>query len=178
LKNFPVSISEIALSVDDAGESRLGFKLKVAFAGDKTPIQADTRLEIIGGMSTTPRGGQKWKFKKLGVETINLNATMAEAFSLEGHLNLLNDDPVYGDGFAGDITLDLKKGIEVKVKVRAIFGIKEYRYWLVDGSAEFSPGLVVFPPAVKLRGFGGGAYYKMRPQGTSRTIINSCFFYG
>jgi hypothetical protein len=91
---------------------------------------------------------------------------MASAFALKGDLTLLNDDPVYGNGFVGDVELKLTKGINVDIKVRAIFGCTDFRYWFVDGIARF-PGILVAPPAIKLNGFGGGAYYKMKPQGTS-----------
>ncbi|MDR1552027.1 MAG: hypothetical protein LBS69_01005, partial [Prevotellaceae bacterium] len=162
LKGFPLSVSKIALTTVNK-EARLGFDAKLSLAGDKTSIAAKTRLEIV---SSVEESG-KWKYQKLDVTKIILDSvTIAGAFSLNGSLILLNDDPVYGDGFAGEIDLDIKKGIELGVRVRAIFGNKDYRYWLVDGLAEF-PGILVFPPAVKLNGFGGGAYYRMKPSGTS-----------
>ncbi|MDR0559689.1 MAG: hypothetical protein LBG92_05930, partial [Prevotellaceae bacterium] len=159
LKGFPLSISKIQMT-SAGGEAKLGFDAKLSLAGDKTPITAGTRLEIV---CTT--GSSNWKFKKLDISKIAIDASIAEAFSLKGELALLNGDPVYGDGFAGAIDLKITKGIDAGIKVNAIFGKKDFRYWHVDGLAEFSSGIPVFPPAVKLTGFGGGASYKMKHGG-------------
>ncbi|MDR3261145.1 MAG: hypothetical protein LBT78_04850, partial [Tannerella sp.] len=162
LKNFPLSVSQIALTANN-NEVKLGFNAKLSLVGDKVPITADTRLEIVSAMGEN-KGMQSWQYKKINVSEIGLDVSMAEAFRLTGRLNILDDDPVYGDGFSGEVNLKLEKGMNIEVGVRAIFGVKDFRYWFVDGLAKF-PGILVAPPAIKLNGFGGGAYYKMRPEG-------------
>jgi hypothetical protein len=160
LKGFPLSISKINLTTTKT-EARLSFDAKLSLSGDKSPITADTRLEIV----CLTDAESKWKYKKLDISKINVGASLAEAFSLKGDLTLLNNDPVYGDGFSGTIELRVTKGMDVSIVVNAIFGKKDYRYWYVDGLAEFPNGIVVFPTAVKLAGFGGGAYYRMKSDG-------------
>jgi hypothetical protein len=160
LKGFPLSISRIALTTTKT-EARLGFDAQLSLSGDKSPITADTRLEIV--CLTGAEGG--WKYKELDISKIAIDASLAEVFSLKGSLTLLNNDPVYGNGFSGALELEVTKGMEVSVAVNAIFGKKDYRYWYVDGLVEFPNGIVVFPPAVKLSGFGGGAYYRMKSDG-------------
>jgi hypothetical protein len=168
LKGFPLSISDIALTTTET-EARLGFDAKLSLSGDKSPITADSRLEIV--CLTNAEG--KWKYKELNISKIAIDASLAGTFSLTGSLTLLNDDPVYGDGFAGSIELKITKGMEVGVSVNAMFGKKDYRYWYVEGLVEFPVGIVVYPPAVKLTGFGGGAYYRMKSDraGNSSTGI-------
>jgi hypothetical protein len=168
LKGFPLSISKLGLTTGN-GEAKLGFDAKLALAGDKVPVMAQTRLEIVHSVGA----GGNWKYKKLDVSQIVVDATMAEVFSLKGSLTLLNNDPTYGNGFAGAINLKVTKGIELGVDVRAIFGNKDYRYWFVDGLADFPTGIPVFPPAVQLTGFGGGAYYQMKPDGTGGSPTGS-----
>ncbi len=165
LMNFPLSISHIGLTVKDS-EARLGFNAKLALGIDKFAITAETRLEVIGTMAEK-EGLQSWKYKKVDISRVAVDATLGGAFTISGGLTILNNDPVYGDGFAGDIHLELKKVLNgLKADVRAIFGNKEYRYWFVDGKVKFpGTGITVFPP-VNLSGFGGGAYYHMRPDGS------------
>ena len=59
------------------------------------------------------------------------------------------------------------------MKSRVIFGRKDFRYWLVDGSAMFGvAGVPVFPP-VSINGIGGGAYYKMSQQSAGESVLPS-----
>jgi hypothetical protein len=163
LMNFPLSISDIALIANDR-EAKIGFNAKLALGGDKFGITAETRLEVVGSMAED-KGLQSWRYKKIDVSRIAIDASLAGAFSLKGGLTIMNDDPTYGDGFAGEIQLKLEKVLNgVGAQVRAIFGRKDYRYWMVDGKVSFGQGIPVFPP-VNLSGFGGGAYYHMRPDG-------------
>ena len=163
LMNFPLSIGNIALTANNR-EAKLGFDAKLALGGDKFAIAATTRLEVVGTMAEN-EGLQSWKYKTVDISRIEVNATMAEVFTIKGGLTILDDDPTYGDGFAGDIELKLDKVLTgVTAKSRAIFGCKDFRYWFVDGSVSFGEGIPVFPP-VNLNGFGGGAYYHMRPAG-------------
>ena len=66
---------------------------------------ATTRLEIIGQFQEVEKQ-QKWKFKKLDLDKIELEADTG-GFSIEGNLVLMNDDPEYGDGFSGDLNVKL-----------------------------------------------------------------------
>ena len=163
LMNFPLSISNIALTSNDY-QAKLGLNAKLALGPDKFAITAETRLDIVGEMAESG-GLQSWKYKKIDISSIAINATMAEVFSIKGNLTIMNDDPVYGDGFSGNVKLSVEKVLKgIHASSRAIFGNKDYRYWFVDGEISFGEGIPVFPP-VNLNGFGGGAYCHMRPDG-------------
>lgn len=170
LKGFPLSVSRIALQTHGM-EASLGFDAKIALGADPFAIAADTRLEVVGSMRQD-RGLQSWKYDHMDVSAIRVNTSFAGVFSLSGSLTLLNDDPVYGDGFAGNIDLKIDKCLQgVQMKARAIFGKKDFRYWFVDGSMMFGKtGITVFPP-VQLSGIGGGAYYKMAQRGMSESTL-------
>ncbi|MDR1895260.1 MAG: hypothetical protein LBR10_00525, partial [Prevotellaceae bacterium] len=162
LGGFPLSVDNIKFTAS-GGEAKLGFSAKLSLIGDKSPIAAETRINIIGTTSSSI-----WKYKTVEVSDIALDAEIAEVFKLQGALSILDNDPVYGNGFAGAIKLTLKAVMQLDVSVRAMFGNKEenntsFRYWFVDGSAKFAPGILI-PPAVRINGFGGGAYSGMRPQ--------------
>ena len=72
---------------------------------------------------------------------------------MDGQLDLLENHPIYGNGFNADLKVEIKGACEVKAK--AIFGKKEFRYWYFDASAKISTGYFI-------NGFGGGAYYNMK----------------
>jgi hypothetical protein len=163
LAGFPLSISDIGLTTDN-GRAKLGFKTVISLFGEKNPVAAETSVKVVGITS-----GSTWKYETVEVSDIGLDATIA-ILRLKGSLTIMNNDPVYGNGFGGYIQLTMNTVLELDVAVRTIFGNKEdnngqnFRYWNVDGTAKFSPGIPV-NPAMRINGFGGGAYSKMRPTG-------------
>ena len=72
---------------------------------------------------------------------------------MDGRLDLLENHPIYGNGFNADLKVAIKGACEVKAK--AIFGKREFRYWYFDASAKIATGYFI-------NGFGGGAYYNMK----------------
>ncbi len=168
LMNFPLSINNIAMSVNNR-EARLGLDAKLSLGDSKFAITAATRLEIIGEMKDS-EGLQSWQYKTIDVSKIAVNASFAEVFTISGGLTLLNNDPVYGDGFAGDLRLTMDKVLTgLAIETKAVFGYKDFRYWFVDGKIGLpGNGIPVLGP-VCLQGFSGGAYYKMKSSGLSST---------
>ena len=169
LKGFPLSISKIALETRE-NEAALCFNGKVLLGFKTFAIGGDTRFEVVGGMKRD-RGFHSWKYDRVDVSGIKINSSFAEVFSMTGSITLLNDDSIYGDGFAGDISLKLNKCLEgIEIKARAIFGKKDFRYWFVDGSTVLGKtGIPVFPP-LNINGIGGGAYYKMAQRGMGEYV--------
>lgn len=168
LKGFPLSISKISLTTINS-QASLEFDAKLSLGDEKTGIVADTRLAIVGSMRKTNLFS--WEYEKIAVSDLQIKATMAEVFSLNGSLSLMNNDPVYGDGFAGNIQLKLDMFENVEAGVKAIFGKKEFKYWCVEGYAAFGKGIPMFPP-INLTGLGGGAYYKMSPVASGPSGVN------
>lgn len=170
LKGFPLSIGKIELLTSSLN-AELAFDAKLSLGNSPFSIAADTRLGIVGKMKQD-KGLQSWKYDRLNISAIKVNTSFAEAFSMKGNLVLLNDDPIYGDGFAGDMNLTLNCLDGVEIKSRAMFGKKDFRYWLVDGSLSFGKtGVTIFPPCLNLNGIGGGAYYRMAQRGVGESSL-------
>ncbi len=151
LANFPVSIGNIGFFSNDF-EAGLEFDLKVnlmskGFAGGTT-------LRIIGEYQER-NYRQRWKFKRVKLTAIDLKADLG-AMKLEGSLELMEDDPEYGDGFSAEIRGEFGKIKPVTCK--AIFGKKDFRYWYVDAAVH---GLMIQAGPITITGFAGGAYYRM-----------------
>ncbi|TRX33239.1 hypothetical protein FNW52_15890 [Flavobacterium sp. ZT3R18] len=169
--NFPVTISNIAMEFEKTSAS-LGFTIAINLQKDS--FKGATSLSIVGKFGED-EGIQKWKFHKLVINRIYLKADIGGA-KFEGHIDLRNDDPIYGDGFAGNLSAEFKGGI--KVEANAIFGKvedaitnKDFRYWYVDAMVD---GLTIpCGAAFVISGFGGGAYYQMKKAGFSSSFTAS-----
>jgi hypothetical protein len=163
LANFPVSVKSIAMTTR-GNEASLGFDIDLTLCDGN--FYGSTRLAIVGKMEEGKL--HKWKYEKVEIEGVRLEAMIAETFQLKGELLILNDDPVYGDGFSGSLSLSFTDKSPLKgfnLKARAMFGRKDFRYWFVDGIAEI-PGIgIPVAPCLNLIGFGGGVSYKMKPAG-------------
>lgn len=169
LLNFPVSINSIGLKLKEH-EVGLAIGLDVNLSEDL--FSGSTSLEFVGKLheEKTPTGetaAQEWKYSKLVIDEINIDATVAEVFTVKGALTVHNNDPVYGDGYAGNVQLTFDKVIPgLNVKTRAIFGYKDFRYWFVDASVKL-PGLGISVGPMSITGFAGGASNRMRPNGVN-----------
>lgn len=165
MMNFPISIDRIGVRILEK-EIALGMDIKLTLSDNM--FTGSTRLEVVGELKESGTGeeqSERWKYKKLNISSIAINAKIAETFSLKAQLTILNDDPIYGDGYAGSIEMTFDKVLKgFNVQARAMFGRKDFRYWFVDGRVKFGTSIPVFPP-VNLSGFGGGVSYRMKRDG-------------
>ncbi|PAM94954.1 hypothetical protein B4N84_10660 [Flavobacterium sp. IR1] len=151
--NFPVTIGNIKVVADD-DTARIDFDLGINLM-DRLGASASARIGIIGKMYDD--GGRlKYKYDGLDLSAISIDCQFG-GIGLRGNLILMEDDPVYGDGFNADLEVDVAKLINVKAK--AVFGRSTFRYWYFDAAFK-RPGIAGTP--FMINGFGGGAYYKMR----------------
>jgi len=153
--NFPITLTEISFrKVKDVGLFTFGVKLNLSPAKDDG-IVGETVLNI-----KTDTSGDKWKFKGLSVKKIYVKASKEGAFEIEGSVLFVKGDPVYGDGFRGELNAKFAKSFELKAI--AVFGkVSGYRYFFVDAFLTL-PGTGVMAGPFSLNGFGGGMYYRMR----------------
>jgi hypothetical protein len=157
--DFPVSLDSIVLVANDT-RADLSFGVKLTLMDDK--FKADTRLNMETSMVESG-GIQKWNLQKVGLASLSINNAQIGGLTLNGQIDFIEDDPIYGDGIGGGIQAKFEH-LGLDVKVRARFGKKGFRYWFVDGVAAYSDGLPVLGP-LRVHGFGGGAYYRMSKTG-------------
>jgi hypothetical protein len=163
---FPVRIDKLTLSVFNGQVSLgAGVALSMMNAKDKG-FGASTFIQVLARMEErteqngeTGRKVQEWKYDKIKVDDIELNCKTA-AFGLQGRLTLFDNDPVYGDGFRGNLKLTLKKILEQGIQANAYFGsMASYRYWHVD--VYVPTGNIPIVPPISLNGIMGGMSYHM-----------------
>lgn len=162
LGNFPVSIYEIGMVKEGTDKVGIGFGLKVNLHENEFSGNASFK---IWGKLNTERELTSWKYSSLEIGEIAISAKIKEVLKLDGSIKFLDDHPIYGDGFQGHIKCVVEKGLgpdPITVEVNATFGKTTFRYWYVDGLADLGTGI---GGAVKIQGFGGGAYYRMKKDG-------------
>nr|WP_294785601.1 hypothetical protein [uncultured Flavobacterium sp.] len=162
--NFPITIHEIALIADD---NSAALRLDLSINLMKNQFGGRTKFDLVGKFNEND-GIQKWKFDYVKFARIDLNADLGGA-KFAGSIIIMDDDPVYGKGFKGNLKAEFKGGI--KVEANAIFGRKDnFRYWYVDAMAD---NLNIPCSAFVIKGFGGGAYYNMKKAGFSSSFTAS-----
>ncbi len=160
MMGFPVSLSKIELK-STAKEFRLGFDLSLNL--DEQHISANTRFNIKGKYVMNTEKG-KWVYDGIGLEDLVLkDCSIAGILKLNGSLKIMDQDPVYGDGFYGDLSMEFSEVLKnCKISMAAAFGKKDdYRYWFVDGSVVLSKVINIAGP-VGINGFGGGVSTRMK----------------
>jgi hypothetical protein len=150
--NFPVSISNIEVSVNNAN-ARIDFDLGINLM-ESIGAGATARIGIKGKM-VEEDFKQRWKYDGLDLSAIAIKCEFS-GLKINGSLILMENHPVYGDGFNAELDVDVV-GV-VTVHSKAIFGRTTFRYWYFDASVKW-PSV---PSPFMINGFGGGAYYKMR----------------
>ncbi len=163
LTGFPVTISNLNLKTEENKTAELVFRVGINLMKDK--ISAKTNIHIKGEF-TEEEGIQRWKYDSFEIKDMFLEADL-EALEFKGQVEFMTDDPVYGNGFKGQITAIFKKGIKVSLSATAIFGrtkdegdVPGFRYWYIDAYAgKLSKNNSYSKLAVSA--FGGGAFYRM-----------------
>ncbi|UTN06333.1 hypothetical protein L0669_10590 [Flavobacterium bizetiae] len=163
VSNFPITIHEIAIIADDVSAS---LKIDISVNLMKDQFNGRTKFNIVGKFAKD-QGIQKWKFDHLKFEEIKIAADLG-GVKFKGSITLMDNDPVYGNGFKGMLGADFTGGISVEAN--AIFGSTTFRYWYVDAMVD---NLNIPAGAITFKGFGGGAYYRMKKDGYSNRFVAS-----
>lgn len=170
LANFPVTIDNIGFKqLSTTGSQMLHGKLNfdVIFnlstdVGGQSKLAVELAIE--DNQNASGLGKFKPKYIGTSISDISVYANLP-AVSIDGTIQFRNDDPVFGNGFKGTLQATFKAP-KVSISALAEFGntsylhTSTYRYWRVEASAIFQPGLP-FLPGVAFYGFGGGASNNM-----------------
>lgn len=163
VSNFPVTINEIALITSPESAS---LKVDLTINMMENQFTGQTKFYVVGKFGKE-EGIQKWKYDHLTFEQIAIGADLG-GMKLNGSITIMDNDPVYGKGFKGMLSCDFTGGI--KVEANAIFGATTFRYWYVDAMVD---NLNIPSGAITFKGFGGGAYYRMKKEGFSSSFVAS-----
>jgi hypothetical protein len=155
LAGFPVTIRQVD-AIFQGDSVGLGIAMDVNLM--ENAFGARTTFTIFGQIETGTI--HKWSFRRAKLSEICVSGTTT-AFSLQGCVQIFENDSQYGNGFRGSIDFGMAKPAPIKVNVAAMFGNKTFRYWYVSGGSSV-PNIPLAGP-LQINYVYAGAYYRMKP---------------
>lgn len=165
---FELGLNDIGLYEGSEPESaELRMAAWIGLAGDNLDLTALGGFRINGRLVYS-EGRQRWVNESFSVDSI-LVAASTESWGVGARLDFYRNDPVYGSGFygRGELWFQVLGGEEKGLSAAVQFGAKPeegagFRYFFCDVMAR--PDLTI-AAGLKLKGIGGGVFYRMRRAG-------------
>jgi len=175
---YPVSLNEITFGLNQ-GAPILGFKVGLNLTDQSNSgFSAETQVTLKGKIEEKPLTyiGETpisvirtdWKFDRMVINGIGINVQTAP-FTLSGQIAFKDDDPVYGDGFFGQVQFSLRSVMPSPAMARVGFGSKDFRYYFAD--AVIPTNIQLGGAPITLMKLMGGMYYHMKPNNTSQAQL-------
>lgn len=170
ISGFPLSLTELGFSFGNGiSKFRVGAKVGLSKSASNV-IAGDATIELIAKMESNSTNNSadyytpppSFKFDRIEVKRVGIECK-TNAFSINGYVELYDNDPVYGNGFAGGVKFGMKslKFLAGEIEVNAIFGKKDnYRYWYLDAYVPL-PKVPLVPPVLYANMIMGGMYQNM-----------------
>jgi hypothetical protein len=164
---FPVTINGIEITDDPSSpagylaSAQLKFNLNLNLG---TNISGTTAIKITGGIKKN-NGKYIPELISANIDSIKVDAKVA-AVDLKGSLVFYSKDPVYGDGFKGDISAVFAKVGTVMAAVQfgnvpqEFPGTGTYDYWFAEAKLILAKPIPMINP-IGLKGGGIGAWHHM-----------------
>jgi hypothetical protein len=149
-----LTLDSIRLKTYASDELGIAFGIKITLQNDG--FKGGSHLAVIGKYSEQ-QGLTSWKYDRIKIEDIFIKAKIG-VLELDGYAQFMDNDPLYGDGFRGQLGIKVSKP-KIDAQITAIFGNKGFRYWFVDGKLNLP---VPDANAINITGIVGGAYYQMK----------------
>jgi len=116
------------------------------------------------------------------LKSINISGPIAGVATINGTLDFITNDPVYGNGVAGSLSATFTGLNSIGITIAGRFGnkpcnscgksmgqgnipgvtITSYNYWFLNASVFFPKNPILVATDVGLNGLGGGVYYNMK----------------
>ncbi len=163
-KGFSLTFTAIEYEdkIKETGEVMRGALLLTTAVNLTDNIVGDGTIAITAAIKKDNNSIAKFKpiYVKTALDSLSVNGDLG-AVMITGSLKIRDHDPVYGDGFKGELQAQFKT---VKAKVTAIaeFGtVTDFNYWSVQAGLDL-PTPIVLAAGLSFHGLGGGAYYNMQ----------------
>lgn len=165
LANFPVSVKDIHFGFRE-NRADLSFGIRVGLQEDR--FSASGKILIKAAMKEQD-GQQHWVYEGFDVSALRLDNVDVGVAIVSGGLQIMNNDPTYGEGFKADLEAKIN-AVNAQLQMNAVFGYKDFRYWGFEGKVE---GLKIQASFMQINGFVGGAYYRMKPNFAKEVKLDS-----
>lgn len=166
-RDFGISLTELGLYSVNPTQSKFTVRAGINFTdAGSVSVGAAATIDFFVNTMTMTEGGlarRKWELDRITVNNIAISCH-TNAFRLDGIIAIYENDPVYGNGFKGGITLGINAydfGATIYFGTRAISTTNSntFRYF---GVVAFGKGFNLPCPApFYITGIMGGFAYKM-----------------
>lgn len=156
LAGFPASIKNIFI---EANESSANLAFEVTVGLQEQRFSASGGMKINGIISNNHRR-QKWEYNGFSLSKLALRNVDTGVATVSGELQLMKNDPLYGNGFMANLSAKIEALKNAEIKVNAAFGYSTFRYWGFEGTVD---NLNIKTSVLNITGFTGGAFYRMIP---------------
>lgn len=167
MSNFPINIRSIGVrSVGNDLYLGIGLAVNISekFSGE-AGLSIRSEIKKVNGKTS-------FQLKDIGIDSIKINAELTK-IHLIGALYFFKNDPVYGKGINGSLTMsiEMSSGSPLIVSAGALFGsVNGMRYWNADASVS---GFTLPLGYINITGFAGGAFYHLKKVSTAPSIGRS-----
>ncbi|NOQ73892.1 MAG: hypothetical protein GQ574_17930 [Crocinitomix sp.] len=179
LATFGISIDHLSLGVYQ-GQPTIATEVGLNFTntgGDEEGADGGTNISVGGGFRITAdvsrnaiTDKQEWEIDKFSVTTIVFDVSV-NAFAMDGFVDFRQDDPIYGDGFAGAINISIGDVIS-EIGMWCVFGkLPTYKYFAVDVTAPTN--IALGTTGISIVQLSGGLSYRMENTQTVDDLVNS-----
>lgn len=159
--NFPVSIANPSIQSTAGGgvELKLGVAINL-MSQTNGGFAASTDVSLFGDMDAS-QALHIWKYSSMQINSATVAISLPK-LDLEGQIDIFRNDPDYGNGFHGSLSVDVLDG-KFEMDAETYFGnVNNYRYWYFDVKVQSNALSIPLYPPVVINGFGGGAYHHMK----------------
>lgn len=172
--NYPININSITFGINQ-GAPVLGFSVTLNLSDhSNNALSVGTGVLLKGKINTTQQSFAGdypvthtktiWQFDKVSITGVSIDL-QTSPFWLRGTLLFKEDDPVYGNGFMGELALKLPKVMDNEASTSVCFGkLQDYRYFYVDAKVPVKFNIAGYVTITRLL---GGLYYHMTPNKTT-----------
>ena len=164
IAGLPVSVSDINLYIQNE-KAALQFAIRVGLQEEK--FSAKGKFNIYA-----KKEANSWQYDSFDVSGLRLDNVDVGVAKLSGELQLMQDDPTYGNAFKAKLQASIQNP-KIEVEASGVFGCKDFRYWGFDAKVD---GLHIPATYITITGFVGGAYWRMRPANTLSSQNNNKAF--
>jgi hypothetical protein len=151
--------SKVTFDLMNKGDKGFSASAQISVVANKT----ETSYTAYVGKTPVERTKVKWVLDKVKVSAIAIDIKVS-AFTLKGVIQLFDNDPVYGNGFQGALSVKIP-ALPADIRANGYFGTKtdsagSFKYYHVDVKVPMPSGVILFP-GVSLYAITGGLSYRM-----------------
>ncbi len=149
-------------------KNEFNFAISIDLLGENNSVGATAGFKILTKYEDK---SNMMRLDKVKLTEIAIEGDISVA-KIKGALKIMEDDPVYGDGFDGSLKVTLNlgengEGINAGASLHTIFGrmpakqnVKSYKYFFFKGEFFIESGIPI-SASLRLRGLQGGMYLNM-----------------